>query len=346
MKQFIILASIILFAHSLPIYSQYPTRCNLGSEAAATCVLGGAAVAGAYGLYKLGSWLFNPTDEKVLEYAKSSYNEALAKYDKIYAVLRDGNPSISNSDDIIYNSSETLLYQIGLEKHYDGPTQNYIHRLNSTLSTLESRKKKLTERINTQYNNESLWIYDQMRVYRKKIETMLSGLYILRDYLNHHKNYFILFELESRLIDRYKQECDELSRHPYDDPYLNNAIRRSIMMRQTQNYHRYPFIYYADMISRDIDLLYNTIRSCSYNYHNRLACSQDLYNKLISIKGIVVSSHEYHTELIERDRAELQERELAIQQQQLHALHQQNQLLDQYAYNNRADITITTEYTM
>ena len=346
MKQSLILASIIFLTYSLPIYSRHHTRCNLGSEAAATCVLGGAAVASAYGLYKLGSWLFNPTDENVLEYAKSSYHEALTKYDKIYAVLRDGNPSISNSDGIIYNSSETLLYQIGLEKHYDGPTQNYINRLNNTLSTLESRKKKLTERINTQYNNESLWIYDQMRVYRKKIETMLSGLYILRDYLNHHKNYFILFELESRLIDRYKQECDELSRHPYDDPYLNNVIRRSIMMHQTQSYHHYPFIYYADMISRDIDSLYNAIRYCSHNYQNRRACSQDLYNKLISIKGIVVSSHEYHTELVERDRAELQERELAIQQQQLNALYQQNQLLNRYTQNNQADITITTEFTM
>lgn len=328
----------IIFARR-PFYPRIYPRVTAHATISPTTTLkafliGGIAAATCYGCYRLYSWLFEQSDEKLLEHAHNACQEAQARYDSMYKLLTNTYPSYNNNNDIIYNFTESVLYQLGVEKHYDASIDNYLRRLISSIKTLEGYKSKLTQRIPLIYttvhtDSTKAWIYDHMQALLQKITTIMPTLSLLRDYLTHHRSYFILFEFESSLLYRYNQELNCLHTFSFESPKLTEVVRRCIMMHHNYTQHRYPFISYVDMISRDIDTLHEAIARLAYNYAERIYYAQDLYQKLTIMKGIVISANEYHTELIEQEKAHLKEAELAIQQQQLHAMQQQNYLYEQ-----------------
>ncbi|TET06733.1 hypothetical protein E3J79_01015 [Candidatus Dependentiae bacterium] len=307
-----------------------------------------AVVATSYCLYRFCSWLFGQSDEKLLEKANGAYNNAYARYNIMYSTIKNAFPVYSSNSDIIYNFSEPVLYQLAVEKHYEASIGIYLRHLNSTIKNLEYYKRKLAQKVSflhtTVYTDSSkALLYDHIHALLQKIKTILPSLSLLHDYLRHNKSYFTLFELESSLLYRYNQELNVLNTYScsHDQSYLKEALHQCVMMHHSHNQSRYPYLTYVDMISKDIDTLYNTIRRLAFNYAERINYAQDLYNRLGAIKGIAVSTNQYHTELIEREKVQLQETELAIQQQQLHAMQQQNYLhaqellLQQQQQNNR-----------
>lgn len=317
-------------------YNQHvPVRSGFSPATAITIAVASTATAVAcYGLYRLGQWLFEPSDEKLLEKANNAYHDAYARYNIMHTILKSADQAGTSNNDIIYNFVESVLYQLAVEKHYEASVDPYLRQLNHTIKSLENYKKKITQRTSNLYttvhtNSDHAWLYDHMQALLNKITAFLPNLLLLRDFLKHHKSYFTLFELESSLLYRYNQELNALNSYPYDQIRLNELFHRCIMMHHNNNRSHYPYISYADMISDDIDELNYTIGRLAYNYAERIYYAQDLYNKLGAIKGIVVSAKQYHTELIEREKAQRRDQQLAIQQQQLQAMQQQNYLHEQ-----------------
>ena len=336
----IICCSILINTTSL---GMHPGRHNphipISDDSASLSTLVTVALAGSasalvgYGIYRLGQLVFHPSDQKVLEKTNTMYHEAYAHYHEIATKLKDSHSLGSNNHDIIYNFSEAILYQIAIEKHYEASIDPYLSQLNSSIKNLESYNKKLLQRSNKLYTTiktdyENVWLYDHMKALQQKISTFLPSLYLLRDYLKHHRSYLKLFELESSLLYRYSQELNALSNYLYDHKGLKEAIHSSVMLHQHHTRAKYPYISYADTISKDMEELQNTLNRLAYNYAERIYYAQDLYNKLNSIKAVVVAATQYHTELIEWEKARRKEKELSIQQQQLNALQHQNHLYE------------------
>ncbi len=246
-------------------------------------------------------------------------------------MLKEFYPHAAN-EEIMYNFSETLLYEIAVEKFYDASIDAYLYQLHSSIKKLESYKRTLLQRISKPIENEFeiAKLHDQMKMLYKKIETTLPSLCLLRNYLSHHKAYFHLFELESLLLYRYTQELNALKNCGQDPNCLRHAIHQSIMLRYSQSFNKYPYISYAQTISKDIKTIEQHIGQASSNYAERIYYAQELYYALNSIKAVVVSSTHYYNELLEKEKADRKERELELQQQQLRELQHQTCLCEKH----------------
>jgi hypothetical protein len=350
---FILLGSVSpLIGKMSNFWCSFQYRNDVPSPTTIAKVLTGGMVVAVTGycFYQFFSWLFGQSDEKLLEKVNGAYNNAYACYNIMYSIIKNAFPAYSSNSDIIYNFFEPVLYQLAVEKHYEASIDIYLKHLNSTIKTLEYYKKELvrkTQSLHAMVSTDSskALLYDHMRALLQKIETILPNLSLLYGYLKHHKNYFTLFELESSLLYRYNQELNVLNTYSclHDQSPLKEALHQFIMMHHSHSQSRYPYLTYVEMISKDIDTLYKAICCLAFNYAERINYAQDLFNRLGIIKGIAVSTNHYHTELIEREKVQLQETELAIQQQQLHAMQQQNYLhaqglllQQQQLHNNRS----------
>lgn len=314
-----------------------------------TKVLGiGALVAGGYGLYRLFIWATKKSNEDILHEAQKAYATAEAQYrimyeymDRTFGDVR----SLPSSEriGIIHEMNEPVLYELAIAKYKKESIGSYLAHLKDTLSCLYNHHDALLMRLaeiapEARCNSAVAHTQERMHVVTRQIEELKGKLQFLYDYLKHHRSYFVVFEAEAVIANRYAKELDILSVYQSNKDALMRELRTCIMSRHSREHTSYPYLSYVNMLDRDLRRLGDAIAGVDYNYQGRVDLAHQLSGCLCTVKDVVVSDPEYLNTVKEYERAQLerqkieaQKQQAMAQQQQAFAMQQQAQAMQQQA---------------
>lgn len=265
----------------------------------------GVAAISIYGLTKLGKWIFSIADEDVIKGAHDSCTHALVRFDTMATILDEAYRYAHSKESIIYDISESILYQLATAKFCadcKSPVHTLVMRLESSIDTLRYYHKEMARRMHALSTLDGM--YHRMDVLMQKISYLLPRIELLRDYVYHHKSYFILYDHEVMLLERYGKEINSL--HMYQDnlEYLKVAFHITIM--EKNNTIDYPYLDYIYAFNVDLNKLYRYIENVTYDYHNRIGVARDLCRRLEIVKNYIINSEYYHNELHDHEYAKIE----------------------------------------
>jgi hypothetical protein len=184
--------------------------------------------------------------------------------------------------------------------------------LSSSIQILYLRKERLMNRIAVLQETDAAYvdyithsIVQEMEIIVKKIRQELPHFELLRDYLNKYTTYFILFDLEDVMRNRYKDELRVLTDFPNNYEYIKQEIVRCIYARQATYGYIFPFIHYVETLDADIQQLTRAIKQASSSYPDRIRWSQWIVDSLCYIKGVVIADSHYMQEKCEKNNASM-----------------------------------------
>lgn len=307
-------------------------------EAVTKTALGiGCLAAIGYGIYRFCDWLFTPSDEKVLQkgidiaqYTHTHYDSIIGFMEFHYSVIPD---NVHDQKRIIQTVNESLLYDFAITHKSNTAIDSFLVNMTNTIASLQSAHSCLADRIKKlRKNNEDLTMLNAMQQIDQEIIGLLCKLEFVHDYFTHHRNYFLLFELESRLLPAYDFELNALNAYQTNlanHSYLKEAVKASVM-RQANARSGYAYMQYVDRVQADCNALGGAINSLSYHYPNRLGAASLFLQNLKTIHTTVVAEDAYHQELrdykkeqLERQRLEAERAQAAAAAAQASALQQQ-----------------------
>jgi hypothetical protein len=301
----------------------------------------GCLAAVGYGIYKFWDWFFAPSDEKVLQKGIDALQEAHTHYDDIvgfmeyhYSAIPD---TMRDQKRLIQSVNELLLYDFAISHKKDMTINSVLIHMTSTISTLQSAHKNLADRIKKlRKKNSNPIMVSNMEQIDQEIIGLLCKLEFICEYFTHHRNYYSLFELETRIMRTYEFELNAINQN---SNYLHEVIRASVMTRQGSARNGYPYIFYVDCVQTDCNALAREMKSLSYNYANRLGAASVLMQHIQMIHTMLVAEDAYHQELrdykkeqLERQRLEAERAQAAAATAQAAALAQQTREMQRQNY--------------
>ena len=310
-------------------------------EAGKIGLIVGAVALATYGLVKLGSWLFNKSDETATDQAQQSIREASAQYTNITTILGNAYAGYTDRQACINTISEPILYEIATAKYHDADIALYLKRFASTLKKINKHAKSLHERIHAaQFQSdqtyEALRIIARMKAIENQIQAALPALTFAYDYLKHHESYFTLFEAEDNMMYRYERDLYAVDSYHGDMTYMREMIHQSVMLYQRRHHDPYPYRWYLKRLEDDIHVMHAAMNNVAYDYTNRFNVANTLCNKLEFIRETLIGSPYYADELRAYEYAKIaqaaineQQEQARAQQEQAYQLQRQNDLYAQ-----------------
>lgn len=285
------------------------TKKNVAIAAAIT----GGTIVGIIALAELYKWLSKESDTQLLNNTKKVLHELEDMYAAMVQTVEGpyhvGTLLVAADRTIILNTiNETILYDLALkawnmQKHME----YYYNNLRDLLSILHVRKERLIIRINDLSEADNAYVdyvayslVQEMDALVKKLKKILPHFELLRDYLNKHSTYFVLFELEDVLRNRYQDELRVLTDYPNNNDYIKQEIKRCIYANFQAS--SYPHVRYVEALDADMQQLTRSIRQARYAYTDRIRWSQWVVDSLQYIKSIVTADPQYTQEIRERER--------------------------------------------
>lgn len=353
----IFFASTIANAGYYPRAVACPVHCRSAYDdievAGKVAVTIGCLAAIGYGIYKFCDWLFTPSDEKVLQRGIDAVQNAHIHYDSTIGFMEfhySGIPdNVRDQKKLIQDVNEPLLYDYAISYKKDSTIDSVLMNMNSTISSLQAAHGGLADRIKKLRKNDGNQnMIASMQQVDQEIIGLLCKLEFVHEYFMHHRSYYSLFELESRLLRTYEFELSAINQYQVnkvEHSYLKEAIKASVM-RQACARSGYPYMHYVDRANADCNALNYAMSSLSYNYANRIAAAGSLLQNVKIVHTIAVAEDAYHQELrdykkeqLERQRLEAEKAkaaaaaaQAAAAQQQVREMQRQNQL---HAQQNR-----------
>ena len=288
----------------------------------------------SYALVKFGLWLLNPSDENATDSALQTINEVTARYANIATILNNAYAPIHDRQACIDNISEQVLYEIAKAKYHDTAISTYLERFAARLKKIDKQLHNIRERIKSAQNQDSQdyatqHLIAKMKTTEDKIQAILPSLTFAHDYLSQHKNYFLLFETEDRMLYRYERDLSALEMYQGDLSYLREMIHQSVMIYQRRHADPYPYRWYILRLEEDIQLLKIAIKKFSYNYPSRHEAAYTLCNKLETIRETLLGSPYYAQELRAYEYAKITQAAIAAQQRLVPAEENNTQSFDE-----------------
>lgn len=300
----------------------------------------GLGIIGIAGAAKLAEWCFTETNNQLVSRGDSEYRNAL-RYSDVMDVFEKAYGlsgfTMPHSDSIVKNVSESVLYDLATTLWNKGLSQSaYVRDVAYAKNQLKALSSKLHTRINEQagvyLNHDERRAFNAMNELVYKVDRLLPRIGLFSDYLDYHKNYFSLYDCESRIYKYYDTEL----RIVKNDLHGNTAaydLRQAIVWRHSG--YKYPFIKFIDGLNGDISSLKSYIRSAGYCYAERIGFANSLLSSLDWIKRIALADDRYAHEVyqaeqerLERLRIEALQEQARIEQAQLRAMREQNRILE------------------
>lgn len=223
-------------------------------------------VVSCIGLLFMAKKLFNCTNDKLIDNSYDIYKESL-KCKQLIKLVKESN---NKTDEEICTDLQSY-------------TNKHVIDL---LSELKWLKLKLQfHKFIIDFNK-----YDEKM--SLKIETMISDLDTLVNYIEKHKKYFELSNLKSKLAEYYKVQLNAKDNYPEKSSI--EEIKR--FSRVNYSTHREPLNDCLIEMNSDINNLVNLINKISPKYSNLLYESKKLKNNLIFIKHIIKGDKDYYEE--------------------------------------------------
>lgn len=283
-------------------YSDTTQKIAVGSLATSVLLLGG------YGLYKLGQWFFEKSDQQVFDEAQAQYSSLTAYYRNFFDVW---------DQDICWDNDEANLSRLSKPLHhmtyYLIEFERDLHKLIQIKLMLENRIEKIMR------SNNNATLLFRMETLLNELEYLELHLNQINNYLNDHRAYFNLKMLFENLDRNYKQESTSIEDYEnglYTEQTINDDLARCVLLNATNS--NYPYITYIDQITEDIRTLNNTISDCKpTNYPYISTQAKKLRHTLVTAKSMVVLHNNYHAELCAYERNKLEQQRIAQEQQRI-----------------------------
>jgi hypothetical protein len=341
----------ILLLISQCIHGSFPPRPNLYDkkgmyakspfESVGKTLGKGAAVLGCvalfgYGIYKLCDWFFAPSDEQVFQRGIDAVQNVHTHYDRMIGFMEyyySGIPdNVRDQKKLIQSVNESLLYDFAISHKREVTIDSMLINIASAISTLKSAHKNLAERMrNLRKKNNNPILLRNMEQIDQEVVGLLCRLEFIHDYFTHHRNYYLLFELETRVMRTYEFELNAIVTNQ-NPSYLHETIHASVMMRQGSARNGYPYIHYIDCLQSDCNALSREMKGLSYNYANRLGAASVLLQHIQMIHTMLVTEDAYHQELRDYKKEQLERQRLEAERAQASAATAQAAALAQQAY--------------
>ncbi len=315
----------------VPRSIRYQSSYNGVPEVAQVAIGVGCLAAIGYGLYKFCDWLFTPSDEKVFQKGLDAVQYAHACHDGIIGFMEFHYSAIPDSHKdqkkLIQDINESLLYDFAISYKKDSSIDSILVNMANSISSLQSAHASLADRIKKLRKTDSNpTMIATMQQLDQEIVGLLCKLEFVHDYFTHHRSYYSLFELESRLMRAYEFELSAVNQNSV---YVKDAVRASVM-RHASARAGYPYMHYVDRVQADCNALGGAINSLAYHYANRIGAAGSLLQNLKIVHTIVVAEDAYHQELrdykkeqLEKQRIEVERAKAATAAAQASAMQQQ-----------------------
>lgn len=289
-------------------YSYYP-RNQVKPEEVVLGVIG--TIAAGVGIYALGSyleWWGAPSNEELISQGRSLVSQA-AGYNNMCRIAQR-----SQSDNRVY---EDALYECALLKRGSTSIHDYLHTLQTLISNLKTSAEKLSRRIDDIERDRS----SQHRHALGAMHTVLSDVRaarreaeLLHGYLNTHRGYFKLFEVEDFTAQKYTRELGAVQQYAYSEYDLARALRTAMSARHTGAFGLIKAIH---TLQSDIASLERALSGCAYHYANRIECSHGLIATLKRVQELIVSDPEYARLLVQYEAAERENERLRLERERV-----------------------------
>ncbi len=302
-----------------------------------------AAVAAGVGAYKILDWCFSETNDQLLARAEREYNNASQyvdtmslfeqAYNIVYADIQERKLVFNRLyEPCLYTIAKTLFDRGIVCTSYVNDVVRAKGQLLSLSSQLHSRIK---EQQGSYVDTHTAHTLNNMYSLMHYIDEYLPHLSLFADYVEHHKNYFTLFDAEASLNKKYDTELRIVKSGSLVSTMVHD-VRQSVAWNHSDK--RYSFLAFVSYIESDCASLRDKIRSLSYNYSERIHYATWLLESLEWIKKAITSDERYayqvyqaEQERLERLQVEALQEKACIERAQLYAQQEQNRLL---AHNN------------
>ncbi len=334
-------------------YHPRPYYHDDGITPAKAAVAIGCLAAVGYGIYKFCDWLFTPSDEKVLQRGLDALQQAHG-FDPMIGFIEFHFSSIPDNirdqKRLVQTINEALLYDFAISYKKETSIDTVITNMNNAISCLQSAHAALADRMKKlRVNNGSPAMINNMQQVDQEIVGLVCKLEFVHEYFTHHRNYYSLFEAETRILRAYDFELSAINQYQANmapREYMKEAIKASVMKHAGARAW-YPYMQYVDRVQADYDALTYGISRLAYQYANRLNAASALLHNIKIIHATVMAEDAYHQELRDYKKEQLEKQRIeaekahaaaaaaqasAMQQQawamqnQANAIHHQNQL--------------------
>ena len=163
-------------------------------------------------------------------------------------------------------------------------------------------------------DEETARIYRKMKAIGKELEILMPKLAFLYDYLKHHESYFILFQIEDKLLCVYERDMRTAKTYAGDIVYARELIHQSVMLKQQRHHDSYPYRWYLRQLDDDIYAMARTASLLTYEYPARYGAAYDLVRELEAVRAIIIGSPYYMDELRAIEHANLVHEALQAQE--------------------------------
>jgi hypothetical protein len=147
------------------------------------------------------------------------------------------------------------------------------------LYTLDSREQQLEEQNNYSTAHEGLMHH--LQDFIRHILLFREKLKFLRKFIFEHETYFLLFDADAYIRNKYQVPLDYITLHQHNQQKIQQLLR-DWALSSDASIHSVPYM--VKIIQADIMLLKRTIVSTNPDYQHRIYTAKQLADALILIK--------------------------------------------------------------
>lgn len=311
------------------------TRGNHDGFIAGACAVGAGLLAAA-GAVAFSDWCCSETDDQLIGRVSKEYYAISCQYQQTMDYFgQQACVGIYPPQCIVQYISEPVLYEFATFVWNSGVAQaDYRSRVASAKYTLQSCVKDVRKRIHSlegkYINYEDQKRLATMRNVLRNCEQLLTDMTLFAEFLECHKTYFNLYDVEGKVRNQYLQEINIVTSGRYTAAM---ELKRYIL---SQDSSQYPFRNFVKVIDGDISALRSDLYNLKYNYAERRDFASSVIKSLSDIRDIVVSDSRYQEELyqweqarLERRRIEAFEAQMRLEHERIRAIEQQNRILQE-----------------
>src|SRR3990167_1885766 len=280
-------------------------------SAIVTCA---GAAAGAFGAYKLYSWLSYKDARKLAKDALSSMEICKSQCGPAIDILnRAFTREEQRSRGAHKEVKEPVLFAL-IEYIELGS----LYAISSSINELANCRYRLEKK-----RNNFLKGFDQDATFEKayiesllvEMDVLLASMQFLNAFVKEHRGYFDNISLGKKLsLKDYSREIAIINANFYDQVYQLNCCARSKF-----NAKDYSLMAYTAHVKADLANLSNTQRSLAYNYPHLINSARTLEAQLRRIIEVVETSQDYAQEKLMKREEELKMERLRIEKQKADA---------------------------
>lgn len=307
--------------HAMGYYHRLPVHHNSQAEdlGKAVVVVGCVAAIG-YGFYKLCDWLFSKTDIQVLQEAQQ-INLNAEKSTSVYVDFFESKwgdlVSMENTHkrQLMRTLDEALLYQFAIAHAFKTSVEyTILSTLNSSLHNARSAQSMVIDRLHKlRKKNDKTGMITQLEVVAQSLQSTISRIEFVYEYLEQHRSYYTLLINEYKLIKQFDYEIRALNNNAQNPVQLRESLRIAVM-RQANSQMTYPYMNYIQKMQSEIQALDHQINSLSCHYPERMAAARQLLATLNAVYNLLIIEDAYRQELRDYERAQLEKQRIEAEQ--------------------------------